>query len=88
MVCGIPEIVRAIGDAVPIHVIVLVGGIAVVVVILSGGMIPMAAGGIGTTWVSQNRCYQYVEDQEEGQEATHKIRSFQGQFTGNWKEKQ
>ena len=70
------EVVRTIGDSVTVHVIVLMLGIAVVVVILSGGAVPMAAVFIGAARMGKDRGYQEGEQQEEGKNSTHKIRSF------------
>ena len=76
MVGGVLEVVRAIRDAVTVHIIVLMLGIAVVVVILSGGAVPMAAVFIGAARMGKDRSYQEGEQQEEGKKSTHKIRSF------------
>ena len=72
----VTEIVRAIRDAVTVHVIVLMLGIAVVVVILSGGAVPMAAVFIGAARMGKDRGYQEGEQQEDGKKFTHKISSF------------
>lgn len=48
------EVVRAIGDAVAVHVVVLVSGIAVVVMVLTGGAVVVATCGIGSAGVGED----------------------------------
>lgn len=76
MAGGVLEVVRAIGDAVAVHVVVLVSGIAVVVMVLAGGAVPVAAVGIGAAGVSEDGGDQEVQGEQEGKEAGHRIKSF------------
>lgn len=76
MVGGVLEVVRAIGDAVAVHVVVLVSGIAVVVMVLAGGAVVMAAVGIGSAGMGEDRGDQEVQGEQEGKEAGHRIKSF------------
>ena len=76
MVGGVPEVVRAIGDAVAVHVVVLVSGIAVVVMVLAGGAVVVATVGIGAARVGEDGGYQEVQGEQKGKEAGHGIRSF------------
>ena len=76
MVGGVLEVVRAIGDAVAVHVVVLVSGITVVVMVLASGAVVVATCGIGSAGVGKDRSYQNGEQQEEGKKFTHKISSF------------
>ena len=76
MVGGVLEVVRAIGDAVAVHVVVLVSGITVVVMVLASGAVVVATCGIGSAGVGEDGGYQEGEQQEEGKKSTHKIRSF------------
>lgn len=76
MVGGVLEVVRTIGDAVAVHVVVLVSGIAVVVMVLAGGAVVVATCGIGSAGVGEDGGDQEVQGEQEGEEAGHRIRSF------------
>lgn len=88
MVGCVLEVVRAIGDTVSVHVVVLVSGITVVVMVLACGAVVVATCGIGSAGVGEDGGDQKGEQQEKGEEAAHKIKSFQGQFTGKRRKKQ
>ena len=76
MVGIVLEVVRAIGDAVAVHVVVLVSRVAVVVMVLAGGAVVVAAVGIGSAGVGEDGGDQEVQGEQKGKEAGHGIRSF------------